>query len=407
MAHDIHNDGKISMIHRLYEASGSATLAALLCLTVSHAHAADYPPADHHGADVVLANGDRIWGRHLNVGSFSILVGSTATVRPYVPTVAESGKLDLYAANVTIAGTLSADGSGFTGGGGIGGHEGQSSSSASGYGNGRYGITRYGGYGATTGGDGTARGQYVNGLRNGGYNIAGGNTDSSRDIQVLMGSGGAAGLPEPDAEPANGPVCDADIRGRDGGHGGCPGGGAIRLFARQTLTITGRVSTRGALGGRGLLGTQGTTDHSNPFICVARGGAGGTGGSGDISPETTWGTRQLRPPGYGAGGGILLECGALNGMALGTATIDARGSAWSNSADAPGALANAGTVKILYLGASDPSTGATITGNHTMKRDLAIEPLTAIDPILGRTPSDPVYDSSGDYVLDAADIVVE
>lgn len=48
-----------------------AALAAFL-LSFGLAPAADHPSRDHGGADLVLEDGDRIWGVHENVGRFVI-----------------------------------------------------------------------------------------------------------------------------------------------------------------------------------------------------------------------------------------------------------------------------------------------------------------------------------------------
>ena len=47
------------------------------------AFAADHPPADHAGADLTLADGDRIWGLHTGVATFSVPAPATVFVAHY------------------------------------------------------------------------------------------------------------------------------------------------------------------------------------------------------------------------------------------------------------------------------------------------------------------------------------
>ena len=211
--------------------------------------AADYPPADHGGSDLVLTDGDVIWGEHRNVGCFVVrgdlipttgypfFRPTTVTVRRYVPDIPWSGRLDVYADDIVISGTLTAEGAGYTGGGGEGGLGASGSLPAYTGANGANGNPRYYGYSGSetwpNKGDGPFGGTPHNTsqpIRNGGYNSLNANTDTTTDTSVLIGSGGAGGYP---TLPLNNPpgLCLFEPVGGNGGRGGGPGGGAIRLLA--------------------------------------------------------------------------------------------------------------------------------------------------------------------------------
>jgi len=79
-----------------------------MALAGGAASAADHPPANHNGANLTLANGDRIWGLHTNISTFSLPAGRKASVRAFEASVAGSGTLEIQANNIQIDGRLDA-----------------------------------------------------------------------------------------------------------------------------------------------------------------------------------------------------------------------------------------------------------------------------------------------------------
>ncbi|MCX7013533.1 MAG: right-handed parallel beta-helix repeat-containing protein [Candidatus Sumerlaeota bacterium] len=349
-----------------------------------NAFATDYPPADHGGGDLTLANGDRIWGAHTNLGHFTIPGSATVTVRPYGSGVAGSGLVQVHANDVVVAGVLDASGAGHAGGGGSGGGGGSAAAYFGGGGglganggaaardgqagakgsNGAVGVNLPGGAGAAggagggayagvggTGGAGAAKASGGAGVAgaDGGYLGLCVNGDFSSDESVTMGSGAGGG------GGGTGGGSDSFSYGGGGGGGGAggAGGGCVMLFAATSMNLTGgTIRTAGALGGAGQAGLPGHTDDGYNHAYGGDGGLGGaaepagsgTGGAGGAGMAIVGGARNGgagAKGGKGAGGSILLKCDSAGRMNLSNANFDARGG--------NGLSTNGGTIKIFYV----------------------------------------------------------
>lgn len=352
-------------------------LCSLAVLTVLQSQAAEYPPQDHAGGNLILANGDVIWGVHTNVNRFEIPTSSTTVlVKPYDGVTTDTnGMVEIQANIIEINGTLDATAAGYTGGGGGGGGEPgtliippPSAPGAGGvapYGGGAFdggdgghpsgGFGGSGGAGAAGdgefGGAGGIGGHYVvwpsfvpgQPGEDGGYAAPASNGDDTIDESTRMGSGGGgSGGQKADDANATPPYAGS------GGDAGGRGGGMIRLFAANELTLgaDARILANGALGGDG-----------SPYSGLL-GGAGGDveGANSGSSPA-------------GAGGGILIDVRdtATVNVAAG-ATIeslggnDAVGAGGSELAGVPSS--NGGSVKIFYDPPTNPFSGATISGGR-------------------------------------------
>lgn len=364
--------------------------------------AADFGPTDHLGLDLVLGNGDTIWGKHDNVGRFIVPNGVTVNIRPFDGNL-ETGWVEVHAIDAVVSGTINARGSGFwggaSGGGGGGGashgplgnpNAGSAGVGGSGGGISEDGITGFDGVvfrdGAAVGGLGGNGGAGAGpgagsagagGLGNigvagepgtngspGGYLVPGGNGDVSDHLLVFLGSGGGGGGAGAGGGSGNpGPQGMTAGGGGGSGGGGGNGGGAISVFAFSSMRVSGSIDTRGAIGGQdGAPGTDGVVSlnaiggsggDGADASTVSGTGQGGTGGTGDqalaLEPGTEGGAGGNG--GDGGGGGILLFCTSQDGMDLSGATIDARGGADTT--------ANGGTVKIFFAG-TDPTPGASV-----------------------------------------------
>ena len=78
-------------------------------------------PEELERADLILVNGDTVWGLHENVGHFEIPTSATVKVMPYDGVSTSTlGTFEIHAVAIFIGGKLSATGSGYTGGGGGG-----------------------------------------------------------------------------------------------------------------------------------------------------------------------------------------------------------------------------------------------------------------------------------------------
>ena len=86
-------------------------LAAIFFYTAPTARAAFYTGSDLHGQDLVLSDSDTLSGVFMNVGLFRIPSGATVFVAPQV-------NLAIYAATISIQGSLNGIGSGQPGGAG-------------------------------------------------------------------------------------------------------------------------------------------------------------------------------------------------------------------------------------------------------------------------------------------------
>ena len=348
-----------------------ATLATLVpCF--HNSLAADWPPADHGGADVVPVDGDSIWGMHTGIGTFRITSGSLVYVRPYDGQDTFTGTLEVHAQRVEVEGTLDATGAGYTGGGGGGGGGGcmqpcfgqfipggfggggpgcaqyacaadtaSSGTSASVY---KFGIVSWacssGSGGAAGGGDGPFGGApgSTDTRHRGGYGAPETNGDTSMDNSTSMGSG-SGGMAGGDG------ACGLAPGGGGGAGGGC-GGGTIRLFAAQgfRLTAWGVIAADGALGRSGF----------PPSTTAGRGGD-----SVRLNPGNWF---QYGVGTGGAGGGILLDLASVTDLLV-------EAGAWIHSLGGGAEPENGGTVKIFRPMAGSPSGNPEISAGRSFIAD--------------------------------------
>jgi hypothetical protein len=278
------------------------SLPLALLLAAVPAGAATLSGADYAGGDLAPSNGDILSGVFTGVGQFSIPAGATVYIAAGV-------QLSVYAATITIAGTLDASGRGALGGaGGATGSAGQAGfgGGPSATGGGGAGASGKGGGGGAYGAAGGTGGGTGGGSAGAAYGSTGTavSTPLSAD-DVYQGSGGGGG----------------GGSGSTTGGSGAAGGGAIYLEA-SSVTLTGAVllqgATAAAVTGGGL---------SNP----------GSGGGG-------------------SGGGLLIR--ALGDMTLSGADLDANGGSGGNVADPlsntvyPGAGGGGGRVKVFSRSAT-------------------------------------------------------
>ncbi len=326
--------------------------------------AADFPPADHAGSDLVLADGDVIWGTHTGISTFRLTTGTVARVAPFDGTDAATGMVEIHADHMDLQGGLDATGSGYTGGAGgggggsclqpcfgvfvpggsAGGIAGQPDYPASGCQGGdglpsivsRAGISTYmcspGAAGSGGHGDGPFGGQMAGGaaFHPGGYAAPETNGDTTTDRSTRMGSGGGG------QAGANG-VCDMSGYPA-GGCGGGRGGGIIRLFpVREFVLRSGAcLSANGTLGELGYFGP---------------GGYAGTGGS--CSQKHLGGRGDMFSNGNGgAGGGILLDLTRTT-----VNLVEPAASLLTTGGDSP---ATGGTLKVFHASPAFPTDNLNI-----------------------------------------------
>lgn len=274
-------------------------LAFLLFLLMRTAAAADYPPADHGGADLTLGHNDRIWGTHTGIGTFKIPAETSVTVHKYNGLTSDTGRLRVEAETILIEGGLSASTAGYTGGGGGGGGAMASCTSESIYdrtgypgGEGAYGGTMFNGqkgtdstgppyYPGKGGAGGPGDGRWAGNPA--GYAGPGINGDVSTSTLVWMGSGASG-------DKGSDPGCNYSPS--FGGNAGGRGGGCIELVA----------SSRIVLGSASDLQANGGVRHAAVLMYLENGG--------NVEPQmseadsTQYVSTSFRP---GAGGGILLH----------------------------------------------------------------------------------------------------
>lgn len=328
----------------------------------------------HCGEDWAPADGDTIAGEHVDVGSFHVGAGFMVQVKAREGT--EFGEVVVRARSVRIEGTLSAAGAGHAGG--EPGSGGPSTAA------GATGGLGAGDQGAPPGGPGSGGGSDCipvakephspggNGATGsaGGYGTAAANGDSCQAPRILVGSGGGGGGGAGGGQRST--CCSLSVAGGVGGSGGQGGrgGGAISLFARDDLVLSGHVLATGLAGSVGQSGAEGASeskkdpesslcgpcggcaDHRYAYCpgmgpcgsaqndCCQRpccfyyvGGPGGKGGSG----------------GPGAGGGVLLQASSVQISGF----IDVLGGGNEPT--------NGGTVSIQHQGAA-PSTDGIAAG---------------------------------------------
>lgn len=356
------------------------------------AFAAEYPPTDHAGADLTLADGDVIWGTHANVGTFTIPAGAAVTVKPYDGSnriddwKTETGTFVLMAQHVQIEGQLDATGAGFTGGGGGGGACG----SYSGHIPGNGGVARYptgiddvpllaepgarsvciishwingcwpgfGGFGSR--GDGPDGG-IISGLgptdwaaASGGYASGPGvgyNDDQSEDETLSMGSGGSGGR----GGSASGVGFSAVYAGGFGGAAGGSGGGLISLTGENSLALggTARIIADGAMGlpKTPLPMTGHGTNGRDAIESIPS-------SSGSVN-SSDWNLTG----GAGSGGGILLKCASPDGLSLSPSAV-------VKSLGGGELVQNGGTVKLFYAPSEHMTTLPSIYAGHRLIRTI-------------------------------------
>ena len=330
---------------------------------------------DYAGDDVFLLD-DACWtGTHENIGTLTI--GPTFTLQS-----APGAFLRIEADRVDVAGRLSADEAGNTGG--AGGGRGEAGSPGVGSGAGGAGtpsencaanpsLTRRnagggGGGAGGYGGAGSAGGHGADAADNGcqgGAGGAGGGTFGTTAVDALsFGSGGGGG----------GGAGGANF---ESGEPGSRGGGVVILEARE-LEITGVISANGGLGGRGGTspdlfhggggggGAAGggvhvrTTYLIGDGVIEARGGSGGAGGLGDIRD----GEHFSGAGGGGGGGGrVLIE---RSSEAEWTGSCSAAGGpsgSGSNTNSGPSPAGSAGECQINTVnGAPEANAGGPYAG---------------------------------------------
>lgn len=226
-------------------------IAALLVVfaAAAPARAATRVGKDYGGADLTVANGDVVQGTFTNVGLFSLPAGATVSISVGIPFV-------LYAATVSIRGTL--DGRGRGGNSGAGGSVGDAgaagtSGSSAGSGGGGGGSAADGGGGGGYGGAGGA-GSGGTGTAGSVYGSTGVTSVPLSSDDVFQGSGGGGG---------------GGGSSKVGAAGGS-GGGAVYIEA-SSMTIDG--------GGKILVdGSGGGTAAENSVSAHPGGGGGGSGG---------------------------------------------------------------------------------------------------------------------------------
>lgn len=213
----------------------TACLALLFSLLPGIGSAA----TDHKNQRWTPANGDTIDGVHINVGEFIIPKGSTITVKP-------GTRLVVTASTVRVEGTLSADSAGVkpnTHTPGTGGKGGDNRGAGG------------GGYGGSGGDGNVAKGGPAWGVPN--------TTIEEKHPRQLGSPGGTA-------------------HSTAGG----PGGGSIKLFARGSFTLNGKISADGGEGRGHDDGSGGGSGGSIWLECATFAGTGtmtARGGKGQLS----------------------------------------------------------------------------------------------------------------------------
>ncbi|CAN5398525.1 hypothetical protein BH09SUM1_BH09SUM1_13380 [soil metagenome] len=300
---------------------GTVVVLVLLSSFLSTvAIAADYPPADHGGADLALADGDRIWGVHTNIGGLAVQTSETLRIRNYDPSVLGTGFVEIHAEDIVVSGTIMARGAGYTGGGGRAGFK-------------------------NTGHDGKGRYPKSDGSEfvEEGDSKPEGFTDRDSTLIVFMGRGGAGGPYVKGAQPFE------EAYGGSGGGGS--GGGVVKLFASNSIVVSGTICTDGIFGENGMSGAVGGGGGSSDPEEQGTAGDGvygcylvepipGSGGYQQICGEAPRGT----PGSGGYGGGVILYCEDEGGLLIHDATITTKAADCFSGSNCP----FSGTVKMFY-----------------------------------------------------------
>jgi hypothetical protein len=273
------------MLKKLLRSIACAGTLVASALAQQSACATNYPPADHLGADLTLANGDIIWGEHTNIGTLTIPTTATVHVAKHdFGTTSAKGDLTFVAQHVILNGTINATGCAY-----VGGYSGfynpfSGSCYAGGNGEGPYAGTN------ETFDDASA----CEGIEPGGYMGCGSNADVTTDTTITSGSGALGTI-----------GCRSFNYDGPGG----AGGGAIRLVANSTFA-------------------------SGPMAHLFA--------NGEVLQDTYW--NNAGAP--GAGGGILVDTRGATAVSIASGlSLEAKGGGW----DIPdyGRAANGGTVKLF------------------------------------------------------------
>jgi len=234
---------------------------------------------DHNGANWTPANGEEIYGKHCNIGTFTVATGTTVYVKAY--SGGSYGTLEIEADKINIVGTLNGNGRGYPGGDGCGVND----NGFPGVGDGGLqtqvsGAGQGGGYcsGAGAGGHGNS-----GDTGSGDHGGAGGNSyGASNSYEIKMGAGGGEGNRSADSYDPYG----------NGGNGGA----GIHLYG-ETINISGSVLADGNNGNQG-----------RNFNNVSAGGGGGGGAGGTIlingNSNTIAGSLSAQGGNGGAGGSM-------------------------------------------------------------------------------------------------------
>lgn len=316
---------------------------------------ATYSGGDMAGADLILADGDTIYGIFTNVGLFELPSGATVNLLPFNGNI--GGSLEVHARRIRRYGIIDARLCGYFGyaggGSGPGGEAKSHGGTAGGRGGGRDGDAEpgvsgeancdvcgvgacggaagaagaddhpndkgdFGGLGGTPGAGGSNGSDGGDGGR-GGYKANEANGDDTTDESLEMGSGGGAGAGAGGSGGATG-SCNG-CGGASGGSGasGGRGGGLVKLFASESFKGTGKVLTSGGLGLAGNAGNPNADTHEGrPGVAGAAVTATegtGQGGPAAAGPAAYCGNNTSAyysgkggDGGPGAGGGVLIKC---------------------------------------------------------------------------------------------------
>lgn len=204
----------------------------------------DLGGGDHGGSDWTISSNTSVAGVHTNIGTFTVNTGITATVQAY--SSPNYGTFEVQATTVSVVGTITAASKGYPG---------VADASGTGPGAGTYTPgSRQAASGGGHGGDG-GTGAWP-----------GGSSYDSVTQPVQMGSSGSAGY--------------------DNWLPGGAGGGAIKITASGTLTISGTISVNGGGGGYigggagGSIYLIASTLAGNGSLTATGGGSNTGGGSG-------------------------------------------------------------------------------------------------------------------------------
>jgi hypothetical protein len=301
---------------------------------------------DHGGGDWTINSNTTVAGNHINVGTFTVNWGVTATVD------AACRYFNVEAEVINVFGNINANGSGYAGGSGGSGGSGTSDentnrglrgNNGTGFSTGSYftygtggangtdgqdwcsgsdNIVGAGGGGSGSGGAYGGFGAYGGSGGNGGWVAATGvNCNAATACHSSSGYTGCGGSYDWSQGYTIGNATDEVLHwgsggggaggggggyfsGSSGGAGGA-GGGQIKLVSNTNVTISGSVTANGTNGGNGGNGGNGRRETYLLWYDDYWGGGGGGGGAGG-----------------GSGGGILIRSNCNTSI---TGTVTANG----------------------------------------------------------------------------------